>query len=74
MLLIDGTETCRKKHGTRGSALQEAERLLYIPENKGKGVTLLEAVSYAEIKPLIKWTGLGATTAEAGEYPDGGVR
>ena len=56
MLLVDGTETCRKRHATIEEARTEAKWLLHHPENEGKGVTILKAVEYGrEPEREIEW-------------------
>jgi hypothetical protein len=53
MVLIDGTRGCTYKHADLESARVEAERLLQMPSNYEKGATILEAVEYGKIKPLL---------------------
>ena len=48
-LLLDGMETCRKRHATLEEARTEAKRLLHLPHNHGKGITILQAVSYGRL-------------------------
>ena len=56
MVLVDGTETCRYKHETLELARLEAERLIKLPLNYGKGVTILEAIEYGTIiYPPVEW-------------------
>jgi hypothetical protein len=56
MVLIDGTSGCTYKHADLESARVEAERLLRLPSNYGKGATILEAVEYGKIKPApVEW-------------------
>jgi hypothetical protein len=50
MLLVDGRESCHFCHMTLESARREAERLLNLPENLGKGVTILSAIEYGKIQ------------------------
>lgn len=53
MLLVDGTETCRKRHYALVEARQEAERLA---RQEGRTVALLEMVEYCEIAPSpVEW-------------------
>jgi len=55
MCLVDKTPSCSVQHLSKGDAKREAERLVNLPANAGKGVVLLEAVEYCKhpIWPVI---------------------
>ena len=56
MLLVDGTETAKKRHATIEAARQEASRLLNLPDTKGKGITILKAVEQGKLPEVgIEW-------------------
>jgi len=61
MVLIDGTVKTQQRHNSLQEAMEEAERLLNLPEHKGsgRGATILEAVCYGkpQIMP-VEWTKL----------------
>ena len=60
MILIDGTASCRAKHRTCMEAQDEAARLLSLPENAGRGATLLKSVAYGKLKiPPVLWREIG---------------
>ena len=57
MVLIDGTRGCSYKHLTIESARAEAERLLRLSSNIGRGATIIEAVEYGRIVyPPVIWS------------------
>lgn len=56
MVLVDDTKSISKKHLSLEDAKQEAERLLSLPENASRGVTILAAVAYGGRKAQpIEW-------------------
>ena len=55
-VLMDDTEYCRYKHPTLESARQEAEKLLRQLGNRGRDITILEAVEYGKAEwPPVRW-------------------
>ena len=60
MLLVDGTETCRKRHASIEAARTEAMRLLLQLENQGKGITILKAIEYGKLPEReVEWRTIG---------------
>ena len=56
MVLIDETASAARRHKTQDLAQEEAERLLGLPGNRGKGVVILEAMWYGSIdKSQVIW-------------------
>jgi hypothetical protein len=56
MVYVEGSRGCSRKHDTRQSAIDEAERLLRLPDNAGRNVFLLESMGYVHFEPLpVKW-------------------
>ena len=55
MVLVDNTRGCTYKHYSLESARIEAERLLNLPSNYGRGATILESVEYGKIKVPVTW-------------------
>ena len=61
LVLVDDTHTTSTRHPTLESAMEEAERLLRLPMNASRGVTILEAVEYGQLvdpTPPVLWTNL----------------
>ena len=50
MVLVDSTTFISKKHPTPEEAKLEAERLMLLPGNLGRGATILEAVQYGKMR------------------------
>jgi len=56
MVLMDNTRGCTYKHFSLEAARIEGERLLRLPGNENRGVTILEAVEYGKIVyPPVTW-------------------
>ena len=61
MVLIDGTAIPRHKNLSLQEAINEAERLLNLPEHKGsgRGAIILEAIYYGKSQVMpVDWTKL----------------
>jgi hypothetical protein len=53
---VEGTGCFSFKHLTKPSAVQEAERLARLPNNKDREVYVLKAISYCKTEyPPITW-------------------
>jgi len=72
MVLVDGTFGCSYRHPSLESARREAERLLRLPSNQEKGVTILEAMEYGRIKyPPVAWEAIPYGMYQGEEIKEG---
>lgn len=56
MVYVEGTSHCSVKHFNEAEAMEEAERLLRLPNNAGKKVYLLEVIGFVHFEMMpIKW-------------------
>ena len=61
MVLIDRTVKTQQRHNSLQEAMEEAERLLNLPEHKGsgRGAIILEAIYYGKSQVMpVDWTKL----------------
>jgi hypothetical protein len=56
---VENSHGCKCPHTDEQTAKNEAQRLARLPENIGKKVCVLKAISYCEVKEYpVEWTKL----------------